>query len=183
MAAEKNNKNLKIIHDFDDAYPSGRWALHRGWKLILYAMSKRLPFLKRYCKDVYLENYENARILCELDTLLGQTSRFGINTRVEPVFPQLRGELEALGAKVYKHWHVSKTDVRWDPPLPFEAPMSHWWFDQDYAAGKVDATADDMLTFHVDRPYLLPAYIDALYEIYFGKISNKEERTKPATSS
>ncbi|MHB2036981.1 MAG: hypothetical protein ACYCPW_09625 [Nitrososphaerales archaeon] len=162
-------ESLKVIHDFDDAYPSGNWAIKRGVKLIVYGLSKKLPFLRRYCKEIYLENYRNAEVLAKLDALLGITSRFGINTRVQPIFPQLGEELEALGANVHMHWHVSKVDVRWDPPLPFDTPMSHWWFDQDYAAGRKHATADDLLCFHVDRPYLLADYIRALHEVNFGR--------------
>jgi hypothetical protein len=171
-------ETLKIIHDFDDAYPSGRWAFRRGFKLIMYGLSKKLPFLKRYCREIYLENYQNATILAKLDALVGVSSRFGINTRVEPLFPDVRHDLEGLGAQVHRHWHVSKTDVKWDPVLPFDAPMSHWWFDQDYASGKKRATSDDMLCFHVDRPYLLPAYINALYEVCFEKSELKADKNR-----
>ena len=160
-------RSLKVIHDFDNAYPSGKDSFNRGLKLIIYSMSKKIHFLKRFCKSIYDENCEYAFTVYKLDALLNLTSRFGINTRVQPFFPHLKEELESMGAVVHDHWHVSPDphwEVHWKPELPFDVPITHRYFDQLYSKDH-RVSSDDVLCFHVDRPNLLPAYIDCLYQL------------------
>ena len=165
--AEKSRTDIMVLHDFDNAFPSGTRSLRRSWKLSLYALSKKLPLLKRYSKDVRQENRDMAVTLAKLDALVGVVSRFGINTRVAPEFPELKDELRSLGAIVHDHWHVStgkNWDVRRDPPLPFTVDYEHRIFDQKYAKERA-VTPKDVLVFHADYPDFLPLYIDALYQL------------------
>lgn len=161
-----NPSELKILHDFDNAYPSGRWAFKRGLRFILYALSRRLPFLKRFCADIYGENYDNAFTLLALNDLVGVKALFGINDRVAAEFPNLRGELESLGARTIRHWHAGIDNPHWDPEL--DISRSRWWFDQEYAAGKRTPSTGEWILFHCDYPHLLPAYIRCLHELIFG---------------
>jgi hypothetical protein len=170
-----NPSQLKILHDFDNAYPSGRWALKRGFRLLLYAFSRRLPFLKRYCGDIYQENYDNAFTLLALNDLVGVRGLFGINDRVAEQFPNLRTKLESLGARTLRHWHAGLDNPHWDPELRIS--REQWWFDQEYAAGKRTPTPDEWILFHCDYPQLLPSYINCLHELIFGPKLGKKPQT------
>jgi hypothetical protein len=158
---------LKVVHDFDNPYMSGRWALRRGIQLITYALSRKISFLKRYCREVYAENEANSYTLYALDRLLGIRGIFGINDVVEKEFSGLRKRLGELGAPTVRHWHVSKDEVHWEPELGI--PRTQWWFDQEYSCGIRSPKPDEWLVFHCDYPHLLPAYIQCLYELRFGR--------------
>jgi hypothetical protein len=166
-----NPFELKILHDFDNAYPSGRWALKRGLRLVLYAFSRFLPFLKHFCSDIYRENYDNAFTLLALNDLVGVEGLFGINDRVAAEFLNLRKELGSLGARTIRHWHAGTDAPRWDPEL--DVSRRQWWFDQEYAAGKRTPSTDDWIVFHCDYPHLLPAYISCLHELVFGRQADR----------
>jgi hypothetical protein len=159
--------NVQVLHDFDNAYVSGKYAFKRGIRLILYAVSRKLGFLGRFCKDVYEENYRYTFTLFALDRLLGIDSVFGINDRVEETFPGLRKKLDDAGARTVRHWHVSRDEVHWDPEL--KVPSSQWWMDQEYARGTRSPKPGEWLVFHCDYPYLLQAYIRCLYELRKGR--------------
>jgi hypothetical protein len=167
---------LKVLHDFDNAYPSGNWALKRGMRLILYAASRRLPFLKRFCRDIYNENYDNAFTLLALNDIAGVEGLFGINDRVAATFPNLRKELDSLGARTIRHWHAGLNNPHWEPEL--NIARSQWWFDQEYAAGKRTPSAGEWILFHCDYPQLLPAYIRCLHELLFGQARKKHATPK-----
>lgn len=157
--------NLRILHDFDNPYPSGRWALKRGISLILYAISRWVPPLQRWCSEVYLENYEYAKTLAQLDVLLGIHSLFGINRRVIRIFPNLRRDLLGMDIKdeaIVDHWHVSAHEVHWHPTLI--VPKEDWFFDQDWSKGRRILPSGQYAVFHADYPYLLSSYIDFLWK-------------------
>jgi hypothetical protein len=169
---------LNVLHDFDKPYLSGRWALKRSWLLFLYALSRRLAFLRPACRTVYLESYEYAWTLFRLDRLLGIESVFGINDDVSAVYPTLSTELASSGARVTRHWHVSPTEVHWDS---LDVPASQWWFDQEYAQGKrKGAKPSEWIVFHADYPHLLETYIKCLYELRFGSSQRKTPASKEA---
>ncbi len=163
---------LKVLHDFDNAYPSGRWALKQGLSLVLYALSRWLPFLKPLSEDMYEENYRNTFTLLALDQLAGVKGIFGINDRVAAQFPNLRKDLESLGASTIRHWHAGVENPHWEPEL--NVPRSQWWFDQEYADAKRRPDANEWIVFHCDYPHLLPAYIRCLHELVFGKGSEEK---------
>jgi hypothetical protein len=161
---------LKVLHDFDNPYISGKWALSRGVQLITYALSRKLSFLKRYCKEVYAESEDYSCTLCALDQLLGIKGIFGINDMVEKEFPSLRKKLTELEARTARHWHVSKEEVHWEPEL--NVPQTQWWFDQEYSSGKRSPRPEEWIVFHCDYPHLLSSYIRCLYQLKFGRKLN-----------
>lgn len=171
MQEKANPSELRVLHDFDNAYPSGRWALRRGLDLIVYAFSRRLPFLRRLCENIYHENYDYAFTLVALNDLVGVRGLFGINDRVIEKYPNVRLELEALGARTIRHWHAGLDNPHWDPEL--DVSREQWWFDQEYAAGKRTPNATEWIVFHCDYPPLLPAYINCLHELIFGPKAEK----------
>ena len=163
---------MKILHDYDNAYPSGRWALRRGCQLVLYALSRKFSFLRRYCEDVYDECFQYAETLARLDNLLGIRSIFafkdGAFSRKD--FKRLSTVTElvsASGHEMRKHWHVSKVEVHWEPEL--NIPRQDWWFDKNYAKQTVQRPKGDYAVFHADYPELLGHYIRFLSEMKAGK--------------
>jgi len=151
---------LNVLHDFDNPHLSGKYALRRGGKLILYAISKKLPLLRRFVKDIYFETYGNCMTLAALDKLLGIESRFGLKDEVLEAFPELDKELANMGFAVHRHYHVSRDDVQWQPPLDVEKDA--WFFDQQYNTSRNVGSHLKWAVFHADYPYLLPAYVDFL---------------------
>lgn len=156
---------LKVLHDYDNPYISGKWAIKRGILLIVFAISRKIPFLRRFCANVYCEAYEYTFTLHALDQLLGISSIFGINDSVEAEFPGLRDKLNRMSAQVARHWHVSEEEVHWDPEL--NVPSSQWWFDQEYAQRKRSVDPKDWIVFHCDYPHLLSHYIRCIYALKF----------------
>jgi hypothetical protein len=154
---------LKVVHDFDNAFPSGRWALKRGLQLVLYALSRKIGFLKRFCEEVYCENYDYAITFRRLDMLLGINAFYGIHNRILPDHPQIKEELQKMGAHVRDHHH-DVNEVTYSPSLPFEVPRSQWWFDLEYSQGKRGVNPDEVIEFHCEHPYLLAHYIRCVYE-------------------
>jgi hypothetical protein len=155
-------QDIKILHDFDNPHLSGSYALRRGLKLIIYALSKKIPLLRRWVKEIYAETYSNCRTLATLDKLLGIDSRFGLKDEVLKAFPQLDRELAEMGFHVHRHFHISRDDVRWDPPLDVE--KTSWFFDQAFGRQREIAERAKWAVFHADYPYLLPVYIDFLMQ-------------------
>lgn len=151
---------IAILHDFDSPYLSGRYALRRGFELILFAMSKKLRILKPLADRVYRECYDYCLTLAKVDRLLGIESHFGIKPEVEKEFPTLVSELQALGLRIHKHYHVSRDQVGWDPPL--EVDRESWFFDQQFARDGAIPDSIDWAVFHADYPFLVGAYIDFL---------------------
>lgn len=165
---------VQVLHDFDNPYPSGRWAIVHGVMLIVFGIVKLFarffPSLEGWLKFGFLApitwmNYDNAIVLSKLDRMLGIHSIFGLNTaRLEKLGSiAIVEHLKENGAAVHAHWHVSKDEVHWQPEL--NVPKKYWWMDQAYAKGEFPITADmDFIQFHCDYPHLLPYYIQCLSE-------------------
>ena len=153
-----------VFHDFDNPHPSGRWAIRHGFALIVYGVTKRFnrpKWLKRKVAYIAQMNYEYAFTLAMIDRLLGIPSIFGIHDRVAKEFPNLISDLRKLGVDVHRHWHVSPTEVRWDPAV--HLPTEYWWMDQEIARGvRTVKSTDRFLQFHCDYPHFLHYYIEAL---------------------
>jgi len=157
------SNTIRVIHDFDSPFPSGRQALGTGLKLIVYAISKKLPFVRPLAKDIYQDCYRYCLTLAKLDRTIGLKSAFGLRQEVEDEFPSLRKELEAMGFSVHRHVHHSETEVTWDPPL--DVAPKYWHFDRLYAGGDIRPTKDtEWAVFHADYPDLMGHYIDFLDE-------------------
>jgi len=154
--------DIMVLHDFDNPYLSGNYALRRGLKLIIYALSKKIPLLRRWVKDIYAETYSNCKTLAVLDKLLGLHSTFGLKDEVLEAFPGLDKELKEMGFDVRKHTHISRDDVRWEPPLNVEKEA--WFFDQTFNRSRMIPEHARWAVFHADYPYLLPTYIDFLFQ-------------------
>jgi len=132
-------------------------------KLIVFALSKKLPFLRPIAKDVYTECYEYCLTLARLDKLAGVKGIFGLRKDVEREFPELRGQLQEMGFVVHRHTHLSKTEVTWDPPL--DVGSEYWFFDRDYAKGALEISENtEWAVFHADYPYLVSDYLRFLQE-------------------
>jgi hypothetical protein len=155
-----SQRQIRIIHDFDNPYLSGRYALRRGLALILFAASKKLRLLRPLAKRVYRECYDYCLTLAKIDRLLGVQSHFGIKDEVAREFPELVSELQALGFQVHRHYHVSRENVGWDPSLDID--QRSWFFDQEYARNKMIPDSLDWAVFHADYPFLIDSYIDFL---------------------
>jgi len=154
----------KVLHDFDSPFLSGRYALKRGLRLIIFALSKKLPFIKPIVKDVYAECYEYCLTLARLDRLAGVDSVFGLKKEIEDEFPDLKRRLEGMGFSVHTHIHLSKTNVVWDPPLAVDS--KYWFFDQLYARGEIKADErTKWAVFHADYPHLFMHYVRFLKEL------------------
>jgi hypothetical protein len=153
-------ERINILHDFDNPHISGKYALRRGVKLIIYAVSKKFPLLRRFAKDIYTETYYNCKTLAILDRLLGVRSAFGLKDEVLQAFPSLRSELSAMGFPVHRHYHISTEDVRWDPPLDVEKEA--WFFDQEFSKNTTIKKGLKWAVFHADYPQLLSAYVNFL---------------------
>jgi len=154
---------MRVLHDFDSPFLSGRYALKRGFKLIIFALSKKLPFLRPIVKDVYTECYEYCLTLARLDKLAGVKSIFGFRKEVEDEFPDLKRELERMGFSIHRHTHLSKTNVVWDPPLAVDS--KYWFFDQRYARREVKPEErTEWAVFHADYPYFFDYYVAFLEE-------------------
>jgi len=167
-----SQKQVHIIHDFDNPYLSGKYALRRGLALILFAASKKLPFFRSLAKHVYRECYDYCLTLAKLDRLVGVQSHFGIKDEVTREFPQLVSELQALGFQVHRHYHVSRENVGWDPPLDID--QRSWFFDQEYARNKMIPDSLDWAVFHADYPFLVDSYID-----FLGKMRTTNTESHP----
>jgi len=160
---------IRVLHDFDSPFLSGRYALRRGLRLMMFALSKKLPFLRPFVKDIYAECYSYCLTLARLDKLIGLKSAFGLKREVEKEFPGLRGMLEEMGFAVHEHAHLSKTNVVWDPPL--DVDPQYWFFDQGYASGDLSPTKETRwAVFHADYPHLLDVYIKFLAESRSGDL-------------
>jgi len=151
---------IRVLHDFDSPYPSGKYALRRGVRLVVYAVSKKVPLLRRLVEDIYAEAYSNCRTLATIDKLLAVDSRFGLREEILKAFPGLDKELAAMGFSVHRHYHVSRDDVRWEPPLDVEKDA--WFFDQEFDQHHEINEHLKWAVFHADYPQLLSAYIDFL---------------------
>jgi len=167
---------IRVLHDFDSPFLSGRYALKRGLQLIVYALSKKLPFIRPLVKDVYMESYEYCLTLARLDRLVGLQSVFGLTGVVEQQFPDLREKLHEMGYEAHKHVHFSKTSVAWDPPLSVDP--KYWFFDQQYAAGEVKVNGNtEWAVFHADYPHLFDYYVSFLHEsISEGLLKTRQSR-------
>jgi hypothetical protein len=166
---------IRVLHDFDSPFLSGTYALRRGLRLIMFALSKKLPFLRPFVKDIYAECYSYCLTLARLDKLMGLKSTFGLKQEVEKEFPDLRCVLEEMGFDVRRHVHISKAEVTWDPPLDVEP--KYWFFDQAYATGRMKPSRDTKwAVFHADYPYLLDWYVRFLNEVVPGGLVKTSQR-------
>jgi hypothetical protein len=156
---------ISILHDFDNPYPSGRRALKRGIKLILYALSKHIPFLRRFVEDIYLEAYRYCITLAKIDALLGINSHFGLKEDVLKAFPEIQNKLKEImpSVNIHMHYHISKDKVTWVPEL--DVPKNSWWFDQEFSKSHKIPSDLKWAVFHADYPELINDYIDFLFEI------------------
>jgi hypothetical protein len=151
---------IRVLHDFDNPYLSGRYALRRGLKLIIYALSRKVPLFRRWVREIYAETHDNCKTLAAIDKLVGVKSNFGLKDEVVKAFPQLSAELREMGFPVHRHMHYSRTAVSWDPSLDVE-PQS-WFFDQRYASTGEIPPDTKWAVFHADYPQLMPAYVSFL---------------------
>jgi hypothetical protein len=166
---------IKVLHDFDSPFLSGRYALKRGIQLVLYAISKKIKFLRRFdkIKDVYNETEKYAQTLAKLDKISNVQSFFGIHNNVRTIFPEFPKVLKQYDANIIEHWHElsnGSSISKWNPPLCQRKET--WHYDLDYKSkGKqvVKLEKDEMPIFHVDYPYLLECYIDWLYFVLIQK--------------
>jgi hypothetical protein len=152
---------INVLHDFDNPYLSGRYALRRAFKLTLYALSKKLFFLRRFAAEIYSETYQYCRTMATLDLLLNIQSTFGLKDEVTAAFPTIANELRSLGFDVRRHYHISTKDVRWDPPL--DVTPESWFFDRRYGEDRAIGLGK-WAVFHADYPYLFSAYVDFLLQ-------------------
>lgn len=166
---------IKVLHDFDSPFLSGRYALKRGVQLVLYAISKKIKFLRRFevVKEVYNETKIYAQTLAKLDKISNVQSFFGIHNNVHNIFPEFHRVLKQYDVNIIEHWHeLSKSGSisKWNPPL--SQRKETWHYDLNYKnKGKevVKLEKDEMPIFHVDYPYLLEHYIDWLYFVLIQK--------------
>jgi hypothetical protein len=166
---------MKVLHDFDSPFLSGRYALKRGIQLVLYAISKKIKFLRRFevIEEVYNETTQYALTLAKLDKISNVQSFFGIHHNVRNIFPEFSRVVEQYDANVIEHWHElsnGNSISKWNPPL--HQRKETWHYDLEYKnKGKevVKLAKDEMPIFHVDYPHLLEYYIDWLYFVLIQK--------------
>ncbi len=102
--------SMKIVMDWDYPYPGKRAALRRIKKLSLYLMSRYIPFLRRYCEDVYQEHRMWTEIYNEIEKLSGSKMTYGIR-------PDSKRKFSAF---------VKQMEKKYDTRLHL-----HMWFDED----------------------------------------------------
>ncbi len=160
---------IKVLHDWDNPYRSGRWGIRRGIQLILYGISKKIPLLKRIpmVREVYDELYKNAITLAKLDRLVDVKGIFGVQDSVVERFPIVGAEIVKYWGDFRRHIHIDhpKKTRLWEPPLM--CPRREiWQYDQRYKEHGEDVPMlkdGELPIFHVDYPRFIPLYIDWLY--------------------
>lgn len=177
-------EDMKILHDWDRTWISGKWAKNRGISLICYALSRKFPLLNRI--KYFHENSESIRAeqlaymetLIKLDKLCGVTSVFGIRDIIKERYGKKIDGLTALyDIDVRRHVHIGKNSDpnrtrTWEPYL--YQPMENWSFDNRWInarkQGRKLVVNPNMLAgFHVDYPHHLSYYIAYLYEVMEDK--------------
>lgn len=160
----------EVLHDWDNPYPSGSWALKRGISLICYAVTK---FLKHPMGSVANETDSYVITLLKLDELLGIRPIFGLRDEVSAVKGSTASMLKLGGYDVRRHVHVGerldpKRTRTWEPPLN-QSPAT-WHFEDDCIAHRPTQLFEGELPcWHIDYPHHLRAYIDYLHSEYAGK--------------
>ena len=165
---------MKVLHDWDRLTLSGKKSLTDGLSLILYAITKVIPFLNRIkwverntrkLESVKLAHLET---LIKLDALVGVTPIFGIR---DLVLDQYLDELTEIrlkyGVDMRHHFHIGSPPdpdrIRgWNPPL--SQSRQSWNFEMDFIEGRGTLEPGDLPIFHVDYPENLRYYIDYLYQ-------------------
>ena len=101
---------MKIIMDWDYPYPGKRAVSKRILKLLTYLLSRYLPFLRKYCKEVYLEHAIWTEIYNEIEKLGGNKMIYGVRPDVRRKFNNF----------------IRKLEKKYDTRLHL-----HMWFDED----------------------------------------------------
>ncbi len=170
---------MNVLHDWDNPYRSGRWCIRRGVQLILYGISKKIPFLRRIpiVEEMYGELYKNAITLAKLDRLANVKGIFGIQDNVVVEFPDIEIKISEHLSEFRRHIHIDLPEkIRlWEPPLECSPRRVIWHYDQryrDHGENVPILRAGELPIFHVDYPNLLSLYIDWLYWVLIegGKI-------------
>ncbi len=163
---------MKVLHDYDEPCLSGKYAIRRGLKLLLYGISRYLGLKPKMTEPIYNETRENADTIIKLDKLVGVTPIMGIRDKVQEYYPEIMTELEKYGVDVRTHIHIGKApDVNrirtWEPIEGLEKITSNvWHYDKDHVLNKRPKLGDgEIPTWHIDRPNWLKYYVDFLYEI------------------
>ena len=166
---------MRVLHDWDSVQLSGRKTLREGLALILYAVSKVLPFLNRVGsvrirnRALERERLDHMETLIMLDHLVGVEAIFGLREEIVRKYPE---EIERLRERykieVRAHHHIGSPPdpdrVReWFPPL--SQSMSSWTFEKDFIEGGGTLEPGDLPIFHVDNPENLKHYIRYLYKM------------------
>lgn len=163
---------MRVLHDWDEPHRSGKRAIYRGIKLILYGIFKWFMFKPKFLNDLYGENRRNLDIIIKLDKLVGVNSVVGIRDKICRYYPEIFKELKKYGIDVRQHIHIGtdKCPLRkrkWVPELV--QPRNTWHFDRDYVEGvEPKLMSDELSIWHVDYPEFLSYYIEFLY----GKLIN-----------
>jgi len=163
---------IKILHDYDEPFLSGKYAISRGLKLIIYGICRYLGIRPKLVESIYNETRENADTIIKLDKLVGVTPIMGIRDVVQQYYPNLMTELKRYGVDVRTHIHIGEAPnpqrIRtWEPIEGLEKITSNvWHYDKDHVLGKRPLlNRGEIPVWHVDRPNWLNHYVDFLYEV------------------
>lgn len=163
---------MKVLHDWDNPHRSGKRAIYRGIKLILYGICKKLKIRLRFLDDIYYENRRYLETMIKIDKLVGVTSIIGIRNKIYNHYPNINTELEEYGLDIRKHIHVgnNKNPDRkriWIPELT--QSENTWHYDKRWISKNEPELKDNELPiWHVDYPEFIFYYIEFLYEKLIG---------------
>lgn len=104
-------REIQIIHDWDYPYPSGTWAIKKGIKLFVYALSRKLHFLRRFCVDIYEEQLGVAKKYLLIEELCGIKPYYYIRPNVQEAFREFIAKIPNVGI----HLHYKNKDRIWIP--------------------------------------------------------------------
>lgn len=96
--------------DWDYPYPGKKAVSRKTKKNVIYLLSRYIPFLRKYCEDVYQEHKVWTEIYNELEKLSGNKMIYGIR-------PDVRRNFKTF---------VNEMDKKHDTRLHL-----HMWFDED----------------------------------------------------
>lgn len=167
---------MKVLHDWDSLWISGRWALKRGISLFCYVLSKKLPLLLKIkyfhenTEKIQAEQLIYMETLIKLNKLSGVSPIFGIRDVIREKYGEEIDELALkYGVDIRRHIHIGElSDPNrtrlWEPPL--NQSKETWHFDTKWAKGeKVILKPNECAVFHIDYPHYLSFYIDYLFGV------------------
>lgn len=161
----------KILFDWDNPNISGSYAIKKGIKLITYGILKGLKLNKFLPKEIVNETDDYAKMILQINDMLGVTTIIGIKDNVKEVKSETINYMINKRYDVRKHIHIgdnlcSDRKRLWEPPL--NQSMDSWHFDSDYANGKkVELKKGELPIWHFDNPHYIKHYIDFLYHNFF----------------